>query len=344
MNDLHVDHEFPTAVVDHEHPDAPATLAERALDPGGQAALVDDRQALLDVTGLGHGDDQAVLPDVQDAVLLEDGAEHGLDDDAGGRVADERTLLVQLAGEEVDAEVAVLARLAAHADADDLRRPALQQQDVADADEVALDGHALAAEPGLDVPDLLARRPRRGAAGGAAVALADDHLVAFVVVAVVVVAAAREGVHDPVGRALHAAAEAVVLTFVVVVAHLAGCFFGGDLFLLDGDVCLHGSTALVFDVVRGVEAAAIVSLGDVELGLVGAGVVGLLLLPSDVDVVSGFAAVDVYVNVDVAGELSGSSIPDKARGVMLVSWFSVFHVLIDRAEVNAVNGPCTLGV
>lgn len=128
----------------------------------------------------------------------------------------------------------------------------------------------------------------------------------------VVVVPAGKRVHDSVGCALHAASEAVVLAFVVVVAHLAGCVGGGgDLFSLDGYVycLLPGATTLVFDVVRGVEAAAVVSLGDVELGLVRTGVVGLLLWPSDVDVVSGFAAVDVYVNVDVAGEFSGASIP-----------------------------------
>lgn len=155
MNNLHVHDEFPPTIINHQHSDAPTALAERTLDPGKQTTLVNDRQALLDITGLGHGDDQAVLSDVQDAVLLEHGAEHGLHHDAGGRVADERTLLVQLAGEQVHAKVPVLARLAAHADADDLRRPALEQQNVADADEVALDGNALAAEPGLDVADLL---------------------------------------------------------------------------------------------------------------------------------------------------------------------------------------------
>lgn len=71
--------------------------------------------------------------------MLEDRAEHGLHNNARGRVGHKRALLVQLLGEEVDAEIAVLARGGAGRDLDDLAGTALQHQDVAKADVVARD-------------------------------------------------------------------------------------------------------------------------------------------------------------------------------------------------------------
>jgi hypothetical protein len=67
---------------------------------------------------------KAVL-EIKDTVLLEDRAEHGLDNNAGSRVGDERRLLVELLGEEVDTEVAVLASRSRNRDLDDLARAAL---------------------------------------------------------------------------------------------------------------------------------------------------------------------------------------------------------------------------
>jgi hypothetical protein len=190
---------------------------------------------------------------------------------------------MQLPREQVDTEIPVLACLAAHADANDLRRSTLEQQDVPDADEMALDGHALAAEPRLDVADLLDRaitHTHWPCTTRAAVALGNHHFFALDSVAMVV--AVRERVQDAVCSTLDAAAERVVFSFIVVVAHLVSCLGCCDLFFLDGDVCvyvcLHGPSTLVFNVVVWIEAAAIVSFGDVELCLKGAGVVCLLLL------------------------------------------------------------------
>lgn len=76
---------------------------------------------------------------VKNTVLLHDGTAHGLHDDAGGGIVDLARLLVQLLGEQVDAQVAVLAGRGGGRDADDLARVALQHQDVADADVVARD-------------------------------------------------------------------------------------------------------------------------------------------------------------------------------------------------------------
>lgn len=79
-----------------------------------------------------------------------------------------------------------------------------------------------------------------------------------------------KGVEDTISCAFDTAAETVVVSFVVVVAHVVsgGSIGGTDFFLGDFDV-LVGNLATIFDFVSRVCAAAIFTLGDVELGLVG---------------------------------------------------------------------------
>lgn len=79
--------------------------------------------------------------EVKNAVLLQDGAAHGLDHNAGGRVVDGRGLLMELLGEEVHTKVAVLSGGRGGRDADDLGGAALEEEDVADPDVVARDGN-----------------------------------------------------------------------------------------------------------------------------------------------------------------------------------------------------------
>jgi hypothetical protein len=142
VDNLHVDGELLTVVVENEDTDAATTRVEGALETAGEIGLVDEAETLLDVTGLGHGNDEAIL-EIENAVLLEDGAEHGLDDDAGGRVGDEGRLLVQLLGEEVDTKVAILAGGGGGGDADNLAGTALEHQEVAQANVVAGDGDSV---------------------------------------------------------------------------------------------------------------------------------------------------------------------------------------------------------
>lgn len=147
VDDLHVDGHLATVVGDDEDTDGAAARLESLLEAVPEGALVDDGEVLLDIAGLGHGDDGAILH-VEDAVLLEDGAEHGLDDDAGGGVGDEAGLLMELLGEEVDTEVAVLAGGSGGGDADHLARAALEDEDVAETDVVAGDGDGLGSRAG----------------------------------------------------------------------------------------------------------------------------------------------------------------------------------------------------
>lgn len=62
---------------------------------------------------------------------------------------------MQLAREQVHAQVAVLAGLGRVADADDLRGTTLEKEDVTDADEVALNGDSSASESSVDTADLV---------------------------------------------------------------------------------------------------------------------------------------------------------------------------------------------
>ncbi|KAJ3522405.1 hypothetical protein NM208_g12871 [Fusarium decemcellulare] len=136
VDDLHVNGELTATVVEDEDTDGATARLESVAEAGIEVGLVNDGQTLLDVAGLGHGDDLALLH-VKDTVLLEDRAEHSLDDNAGGGVGDERRLLMELLGEEIDTKVAVLAGGRGGRDADDLAGTALKHQEITQADVVA---------------------------------------------------------------------------------------------------------------------------------------------------------------------------------------------------------------
>jgi len=199
VDDLHVDSELAATVVEDEDTDGAATGLESLAETGIEVGLVNDGETLLDVASLGHGDDLALLH-VEDAVLLEDRAEHGLDDNTGGGVGDERGLLVELLGEEVDTKVAVLAGGRGGGDADDLAGAALEDEEVAQADVVAGDGHG--------VGEVSLGRVTGTGAGGLALDLTAS------------------GVGDAVAQLVKAGAERVVVTVLVVVTHLGFVVFG----------------------------------------------------------------------------------------------------------------------
>lgn len=196
VDDLDVDGELAAGVVEDKDADGATAGLEGAVEAGPEVGLVNDGQVGLDVAGLGHGGDVAVR-EVEDAVLLEDGAEHGLDNDAGGGVGDEGGLLVKLLGEEVDTEVAVLAGGGRGGDLDDLAGAALEDQEVTEADVVAGDGDS--------VGDIAVAGVTGAGTGGTAL-LVDVHIN-------VVVVLVATGVGDAVSQLVHAGAEAVVVTY-----------------------------------------------------------------------------------------------------------------------------------
>lgn len=140
VDDLEVNSHLKTFIVDDQDADGATAVVESLGETSEETALVKDGKALLDITTLGHGNNATVLTDVKDAVLLEDRAEHVLDNDRGGRVGDEARLLMELLGEEVNTQVTVLTSLGGGGDADDLARAALKDQEIANADVVAGDG------------------------------------------------------------------------------------------------------------------------------------------------------------------------------------------------------------
>ena len=144
VDDLEVNSHLHAVVVDDEDADAATAVVKGLCQAGEETALVKDGKALLDITTLGHGDNAAVLADVENTVLLEDRTKHVLDNDGRGRVGDEAGLLMELLGEQVNTEVAVLASLRRGGDADHLARAALKDQEIANADVVAGDGDGVA--------------------------------------------------------------------------------------------------------------------------------------------------------------------------------------------------------
>jgi len=193
--------------------------------------------------------------------LLEDWAEHALDDDRGLWVAYEGRLFVKLSSEQVNTKISVLAGLTGLRDSDDLAWSTLQDQEITDSDEVAGDRDAVSwSTSRLDISDILN--------------LAFPHTSRSVFFDDDGISVSRvERVEDSVSCTLDASSEAVVFTVVVVVTHLASWF------LVDFDFCYcvpfnnnvvssNGSTTLVFDVVGWMGAATVLSLGDVKLSLV----------------------------------------------------------------------------
>lgn len=313
MDDLEVDDKLTTTVVDDEGTDGATAVGEGITDALEQAALGDDRQALLDITGLGHGNDLAVITEVEDAVGLVDGAKHGLNNHRGRGVGDEAGLFLQLAGEQVDTEVAVLASLGGDGDTDHLAGTALQDEDVTDADEVAGDGDGLAGDTavaGLHNADLLTNAL---AEAGRATLVNDDLLTVMVV----------EGVQDTLSSALNAAAEGVVVTLVVVVAHLARCgSYVTDSSSLDLDVGLGGRVVggrrlLKLDLAAGIlwasvrrsglrlVSAVVRNVDGVGRLVVGGGRLLVATVVRDVDFVSGRGPATVLSLSDVELVLDG---------------------------------------
>jgi len=267
MNDLVVNNQFSPSIIDDQSPHTATPIRKRPVNLVVQATLINDRQTLLDIPTLRHADQAAILTHIQDAILLEDRAQHALHHDRVTGVADKGALLVELAGEEVHTEESQLARLRRGRYADHLARAALQDDQVTNADEVARDGDGVGGESStrLDEADRLTNSVAH--AGGAGLVARHHHLL---FPTVVVVGMMAEGVEDAIGGAFDTAAKAVVLAFVVVVTHVVSGGSVSDVnFFLGNFNVLASGLATVVDFVGWVDAAAVFALCDVDLGFVG---------------------------------------------------------------------------
>lgn len=252
MDDFVVDSQLTTAIVDDQNANAATTIGEGVVESGPEAILIDDRQALLDITRLGHGDNAAVITHVEDTICLEDGTKHVLDDDGWRRVRDKAGLLVKLLGEEVHSEIAMLTSLGRGGDTDDLARTTLQDQEVTDTDMVAWDRDGVArvmAAAAFDVANSLALAIANACGTTLTVFTLDDHFFTLMLVT------RMQRVEDTVSGMLQATAERVVVAFIIVVAHSVLVF-------------LVGSCTFVFDVVCGLASLlAIIALCHVNVSL-----------------------------------------------------------------------------
>lgn len=341
VDDLVVDGQLTALVVDDKDTDTATAIVKALGEASKEAGLVEDRKTLLDITSLGHGNDVAVITDVEDTVLLEDRAEHVLDNDRRAGVADEGRLLVQLLGEEVNTKVAVLASLSRGGDADDLARTALQDQQVADPDVVAGDGDGIG-NHGAGSSAALSGILGGLTGGGGSFAVTDndilfDALDAFLLglgvgVVVVVVVGAVDGVENFVRCAVETVAEAVVVAVFVVISHITlvlatGCvdsslchanlFVEGDGFTV-GVGLLSGVLARVGRVAFPLTGLSVVLLGigssaltEVSLGCVDAGVEVLTVL-----VLAVVSAV-LYVDLGFRVTLVGLTVADEVRSLAL---------------------------
>jgi len=214
MDHLVVDSKLTASIVNDKDTNTAAAIGKRVVQPRPQSALVNDRKTLLDITSLCHGNDTAVVADVEDTVLFEDGAEHVLDDDGWRRIRNKAGLFMELLGEEVYSEVTVLSRLGRGGDANDLAGTALQDQEVADADVVAWNGNGLGrTTTTLNVADSLVHSiaDSRRAMLTMMMILFNYHLLTLML--------GSERVEDTVSGLLKTMTERVVMTFVVVVSH-----------------------------------------------------------------------------------------------------------------------------
>jgi hypothetical protein len=234
VDDLVVNSHLTAIVVDDKDTNAATAVVEAIGEAAKEAGLVKDRKTLFNITSLGHGDDVAIITDVEDTVLLEDRAKHVLDNDRRAGVADEGRLLVQLLGEEVNTEVAVLASLSRGGDADDLARAALQDQQVADPDVVAGDGDSVGNHGAGSSTALSGVLGLLTGSGGGYFAVTDDDILfdafsaVLLFVVVVVVVAAVDRVENFVRCAVETVTEGVVVAVFVVISHvtlvlLTGC-------------------------------------------------------------------------------------------------------------------------
>jgi len=136
VDNFHVDGKLTAMITDHQDTDTTTASVEGLVETGPEVGLIDDGEGLLDITSLGHSDNSAIL-EIKNTVLLEDWAQHSLDNHTWGWVGNERGLLMQLLSEEIDTQVSVLTGGGRSRDADNLARTPLENQEIAETDVVS---------------------------------------------------------------------------------------------------------------------------------------------------------------------------------------------------------------
>jgi len=264
MNDFVVYNKLTASIIDDQDTDTATAVGKRVVQSRPQSTLINDWKTLLDIASLSHGNNTAIIAHIKDTVLLEDGAEHVLDDDRWRRIGNKAGFFMELLSEEVHSEIAVLASLNWRSDANNLTGTALQNQEVANTDVVAWNGDGLGVTTtALNIANSLMHSfaDARWATLTMMMILLNNHLLALVL--------GGEGVEDTVRGLLKTVAKRVVVTFVVVISHAWSmwgvyCFFGFDAFFAGVMV----ASAFELDVVGWVWAATVFTLSDINFFLV----------------------------------------------------------------------------
>lgn len=115
-------------------------MTKGLLQLGPEITLVNNLETLLDLTSLGHGNELAIVTNVDQTVLLEDRAEKGVENHRWRRVRNDTRLLVKLLGEKVNTKIPVLASLSTGGNTNDLARAMLQDHEITNADVVTGNG------------------------------------------------------------------------------------------------------------------------------------------------------------------------------------------------------------
>lgn len=139
MHNLVINGQLLAVVSDDQDTNGSASLAKCFSEFVVKVALVDNLEALLDLTGLSHGNELTIITDVDEAVLLEDRSKKRVKNNRWRWMRDDTWLLMKLLGEEVDTEVTMLTSLGRGGDADDLAWTVLKDHEISNADVVARD-------------------------------------------------------------------------------------------------------------------------------------------------------------------------------------------------------------
>lgn len=75
VNNLVVNSQLLSVVRDDQDANRSRAMAESLLQLAPEMALVNNLETLLDLTGLGHSDELAIVANVDEAILLKDRAE-----------------------------------------------------------------------------------------------------------------------------------------------------------------------------------------------------------------------------------------------------------------------------
>jgi len=136
MDNFVVNSKFLARIRNDKNADRSRSTAECLLETRPEMTLIDHFESLLNFASLSHGNELSIFPDINQAILLEDGAKKRMENDRRGWVRNNARLFVQLLGKQVDTEVTMLSGLGWSGNTNDLTWPVLKDNEIANTDVV----------------------------------------------------------------------------------------------------------------------------------------------------------------------------------------------------------------